>query len=199
MIEQSQISDKAIMAGTQVEAQQASGRIRFVTKLPSGKPLESEWLQESSKTQGVLRWCEAVRGAIVQDAAEQEEERKARVLASRGARLVAASSQPPAIFPAMTELPAPSSSSNAALPSMSDPAAFLTQAVKNAEQAEAHWRVQAATATANWQAALADLAKWRQIAQSLNLPQTLAPAVSAPNPTSAGPELSLEEDIDDTE
>lgn len=195
----SEISDKSIMAATQVEAQPSSGRIRFVTKLPSGKELSSEWIQESDKTKGVLRWCEAVRTAVGEEQVEAEADRKKRVLASRDARAVAA--QPgfqglsASLPPTLASLNTPAGQS-----SMSDPAAFLTQAVQNAEQAEAHWRAAAATATANWQAALADLQKWKQIATSLNLqttPTTPTPTPTTPGPTSASDPIIETIDFDE--
>lgn len=69
-IEESQINDHSIMEATVIERQDHSGRIMFRTTLPSGRALNSEWVQESDKAKAGILWTEAVRGQIVQDSNE---------------------------------------------------------------------------------------------------------------------------------
>ena len=69
-IEESQINDRDILEATHVARQDHSGRIQFRTKLPSGRDLNSEWIQESDKTKAMVLWVEAVRGQIAQDSNE---------------------------------------------------------------------------------------------------------------------------------
>lgn len=173
MTEANEISDKAIMAGTSVEAQPSSGRIRFVTKLPSGRALESEWVQESDKTKGVLRWCEAVKAEIVADSAAAEEERKQKVLTARKSRKVLAPAPTaeqvsPLIFPSVVEPSAGTASDTTAAPNLvSDPSAFLDGSLKNAEAAEQYWREQFERAERELGKASANLKKWKLIKEAL--------------------------------
>lgn len=172
MIEAQEISDKQVMNATKVEAQAASGRIRFITTLPSGRELSSEWIKESNKTQGVLKWCEAVRGAIVGDAEEEAAKTRRRLREQQQATSAPA-------LPAELALPSISpsllgqrGSTGLATPAgqtlSSDPTAFLEQALAQAEQTEAFWRGEALKANANHSAAVAALQKWRQIKASLS-------------------------------
>lgn len=184
MTEANEVSDKGIMAATNVERQDSSGRIRFTTALPDGSPLNSEWIQESDKTKGVLLWCEAVRQAIVNAGQEQEAQRKRRAQAARAARppsLVDSSGAPIAPAPSSTisTFPAATTGSptSAASFSTSDPVSFVTGMVAQAEANSARWEAEALRAGQEWRKALEDLKKWRHLRDSL---------VPATTPTTAG-------------
>jgi hypothetical protein len=68
--EEKLINDRDIMDGTVIENQDHSGRIRFKTTLPSGRDLNSEWIQASDKTKAGILWVAAVRQQIVADSEE---------------------------------------------------------------------------------------------------------------------------------
>ena len=81
MIDASEVSDQQIMRNTKTET--ANGRFRFLTKLPSGRDVESPWKAESDKRKGVLAWVDAVRAEIVADAQEAQAQAKRRYLEER--------------------------------------------------------------------------------------------------------------------
>jgi hypothetical protein len=132
-IEESQVNDRSIMEATVIERQDSSGRIRFKTKLPSGRELESNWIQESDKTTAGIQWAEAVRGQIVADSSQAATRARRNLQETRAkapARLVdssgqALSSSVPAI-PTMETSARPSVSSvQSPTSSALDPSAYV--------------------------------------------------------------------------
>lgn len=74
-VEENEINDRDIMTATKI-FEDAHGRIQFKTTLPSGRDLNSEWVQASDKSKAGILWAEAVRGQIIADS--QEASAKAR-------------------------------------------------------------------------------------------------------------------------
>lgn len=170
----SELSDKAILDLTEVETQAATGRMRFLTTLPSGRKLESEWFQESSKTRWLLKWCGAVNDQIRID--QQEEMAKQRRQASerKSQRALAGvpSAEPgsPLTFPS---LGSGTESSTSAAPFLtSDPFAFLNQALDLAEQEAMRCRQEADAANKALERAETNLKKWKAAHASLNVAPT---------------------------
>lgn len=91
-IEESQINDHSIMDATVIERQDHSGRIMFKTVLPSGRALNSEWVQESDKAKAGILWTEAVRGQIVQDSQEAAAQARKTLKERRATQAAAAPS-----------------------------------------------------------------------------------------------------------
>ena len=120
-IEESQVNDRSILEATVIERQDHSGRIRFKTTLPSGRDLNSEWIQESDKTKAGILWAEAVRGQIVADSQEAAARAKRvlrevkaaqpaapRLLGVDGQALPSSESSMPAAVPSRSPTPATS-------------------------------------------------------------------------------------------
>jgi len=181
----SEVSDKEIMEATTIGRQPATGRMQFSYTLPlSGKEIKSEWFQESSKTQGVLRWCELVNQAIREER-EEGRARQKRLAAERRAETLASAPSvvlPPGVaspvpIPGMSTMPSPTS---VAQPLLSDPRAFVQTQLEQARTEAAQWAQQRATATDNWQRALEAVKQWTAVAQSLGISAT------SPEPSSGG-------------
>lgn len=118
-LEESQVNDRSILEATVIERQDHSGRIRFKTTLPSGRDLNSEWIQESDKTKAGILWAEAVRGQIVADSQEAAAKAKRvlrevkaaqpvapRLLGVDGQALPSSESSTPAAVPSRSPTPA---------------------------------------------------------------------------------------------
>ena len=177
MTDAKQVGDKQIMQNTKVEAQPASGRIRFATTLPSGRKVESEWIKESSKTQGVLKWCEAVRAEIVADQEEAEAKTKRRLMEERAS--APALIVPPGLSGTPPGGPATISSATSAAQNLSsDPVAFIEGQVQAAEASVQRWSFEAQRAQQELTLATNDLRQWQAIRASL-LPPTVATGISS--------------------
>jgi hypothetical protein len=193
----STVSDKTIMANTQVESQATSGRIRFATKLPSGRDINSEWVQESSKTAGVIQWCGAVRAEIVADQEEDRARAKRKAFESRqvseatAARLAtspqgsgAARIVGPDSTPIIPTAPLSTISGGSAGQSLSsDPVAFIEQQVQMAQESVTRLRAAYLQTGELLSGAERSLAQWTAIRLSLGKsPQTPS---SATTPTTS--------------
>lgn len=167
----SEKSDKEILAMTEVETQAASGRMRFTTTLPSGRKLESDWFQESSKTRWLLKWCGAVNEEIRRDAEEERAKLKRRVLEQRNQQALAGVPSAGLGSDGMPHFPTTSteSSTSAAPGLVSDPLAFLNQALDLAEKEAQRARQAAEQANKMLERAETNLKKWKAAHASLNI------------------------------
>src|SRR5579859_2433195 len=162
------------MEATTIGRQPATGRMQFSYTLPlSGKEIKSEWFQESSKTQGVLRWCELVNQAIREER-EEGRARQKRLAAERRAETLASAPSvvlPPGVaspvpIPGMSTMPSPTS---VAQPLLSDPRAYVSSQLEQAERELSHWAGQKAAAQEHWQKAVETLRQWEAVAHSLGI------------------------------
>jgi|SRR5579872_2180033 len=123
-VEENEINDRDIMKSTQI-VEDAHGRVQFRTTLPSGRALNSEWVQASDKSKAGILWAEAVRGQIVADAAEAAHKAK-RDLKERRAK---APPVPKIVAPDGSQLstaaPSPITASSVPSPVSANPAAYV--------------------------------------------------------------------------
>lgn len=173
-LEESLINDKSIAEATVIVRQDHSGRVQFKTTLPSGRPLESEWIQESDKTKAWILWIEAVRGQIVQDSTEAalvarktlKEQRAAvpsvKIVDSAGEALTSPS----------TAMRTPSTGSSAqsvasSVPVSADPAMYVRSQYLAAKSLSTFLSGEAARINTELRAAKATEAQWSGVLQAM--------------------------------
>jgi hypothetical protein len=136
--EEKLINDRDIMDGTAIENQDHSGRIRFKTTLPSGRALNSEWIQASDKTKAGILWVAAVRQQIVADSEESAararrelKELKAaqpaapKLLGPDGSAMESSALSMPAVVPSLPQTPATSAQARTSSSVTASPAAYV--------------------------------------------------------------------------
>lgn len=176
-IEGRDINDGAIIEATERLAD-GNGNTQFKIKLPSGREINSEWLNPDNVKKALQPWVDAVRANIVGDAEEARLETKRRVQE-------AAQQRPSIVLPAgldASPLPptsplggllsptfaaAPISSPVTAGSATSNPIEFVFQNLNAAIGSRDYWKGIAEGATQEYIKAIADVERWTNISKAL--------------------------------
>ena len=166
-IEMSDINDGDVINGTGHEMGKDAnvGKYRFVYNLPSGRLLNSEWLDPAGDQRQLRKlWLEAVKGQIVADAqGAQEESLRQR----RAKQLIEVAEDVKVIEPSNTPIPMAHTAKSSLVATASDlgedPAKVIKRHIIAATEASerADWEYN--VASQNKKAADAALAKWTKL------------------------------------
>ncbi len=182
-LEESQINDKSIMEATIIERQDHSGRFRFKTTLPSGRPLESEWIQESDKSKAGILWAEAVRAQIVQDSSEASAKARRQLKELRTAQAAApkplvgvdgtpiqADSASVSPVAAVSGSPIPATQGISTIGDLSvDPSAYVRTQYLTAKRQAERWYAERERADREYGKAQAAMSQWEGILQAMGV------------------------------
>lgn len=181
-LEGKDINDSDIIDQTLQTRNEAGTHTQFKIKLPSGRELESEWLNEDNLKKAIWPWVETVRQHMVMDADEiraiarrkaAEQKRAAPALVSVSGDVLTAEPAPslPSMFAAQipqtfTTNVAPSSSSPPTAAN-SSPDLFARSGLDLARKDAEYWQGVAQGAMAKWQEASANVEKWERILSAM--------------------------------
>lgn len=194
-IEESFINDRSILEATVIERQAHSGRIHFKTKLPSGREIESNWIQESDKAKAGMQWIEAVRGQIVADSQEAAAQSRRQLKEFKAAQPVAPQFVGPdgqalassgLSTPAAPPLPSQTPAMSASAPTTADPTAYV-----RSQHAVARARLDALTAEKqriafDYAQAQKAEAQWFGLLQAMGMGESVLEQVSNSHGVSLG-------------
>lgn len=180
-IEENEINDRAILESTSVETGENGQMQRYVTKLPSGKPLESNWMTEADRKRALIQWVEAVRSALVNETNSREQEsleqlREIRRSQPKVPRIITDNvpvevagrpTLPSMAVPSLGSIPmAPTPTSQPAI--SSDPFQYMREQLKAAKEQENYWSAQLAVATIEKGKASALKTQWQTALEALS-------------------------------
>jgi hypothetical protein len=181
-IEENEINDRAILEITSVETGENGQMQRYVTKLPSGKPLESNWMTEADRKRALIQWVEAVRSALVNETNSREHEsleklREIRRSQPKVPRIIT-DNVPVEVSPGRPTLPSMAVPSLGSIPMAppptsqpaisSDPFQYMREQLKAAKEQENYWSAQLAVATIEKGKASALKTQWQTALEALS-------------------------------
>lgn len=156
------VSDADIIGKTIFE-QNEQGHTKFKYALPSGRVVESEWLNDDQRKKAREAWLSVVCDQIGLDREEQRAKDK-RVVEERKLK------ETPAVPVGIILTDGPPQVAIATIPVVRDrldPHAFARESFEEAKKNVAYWRVQAEAATKNLARAQRDLEQWQTIVNQL--------------------------------
>lgn len=161
------VSDADIIGKTVFE-QNEQGHTKFKYTLPSGRVVESEWLNDDQRKKAREAWLSVVCDQIGLDREEQRARDK-RVVEERKLKetpLPPALDQRPGSI-VMVDGPPSAVIVQQAVRDRLDPHSFARDSLEEARKNLAYWRVQAEAATKNLARAQRDLEQWQTIVNQL--------------------------------
>lgn len=173
-LEASDIGDNHILSNTK-RMENGNGQVQFRITLPSGRELESEWLQPDMQKKAMVAWLDVVKAEAVADAdlVRMAAREKAMSLAKAAANDVqqAPVQTQDAVYTAPLPQRQPSvttGSGDTARSAGLGPDSFVEQGLQAADNEVEYWTQQAATATVRLLKAQQERIKWSQIKAALS-------------------------------
>jgi len=175
-IETKDLNDGTIMEQTKF-TRNDKGHTQFSIILPSGRLLESEWLNEDNKKKALTPWLDAVKQAIVNDADAAREEARAVVEEAKAKKRREAAEQEPSPIVDKTGVPMERVITPGPVHFVPGVVAGPAQSMDASSFAEAnwaqarkdvdYWQTQAAAANKALAKAQDNLRKWQEIVSQL--------------------------------
>jgi hypothetical protein len=168
-LESSDLSDGSILESTQ-QFQNGNGQVQFKIVLPSGRELESEWLQPDMKKKAMVAWLDVVKQQAMEDADQARAEAREQAMKER--RNAALQEQKPTPDIGFTDSPtvAPSTIQTQTTLNASgntSPDSFVDAGLKAAQADYDHWNQVALDAVGRVQLAAKNIEKWINIKKAL--------------------------------
>lgn len=181
-LEASDISDSGILDNTK-QYQNGNGQIQFKITLPSGREIESEWLNPEQKKKAMVAWLDVVKDQALQDSDTARQEARELAMKERSAALLAQretqeqASTPSTEYPAETPLAGPVATVQAGMPSalgvrprtsaINSPDDFVAVGLQAAEADYVHWNDVCMDAAQRMTQARLNIQKWSNIKKAL--------------------------------